>query len=122
MKRLLAFSVLATLGSAQAATIYLCKACNGSMFWAQAHCNQHNAFIERMETVAYGFLGISKFSKLRKARQHVPGRLSPQLPIRNATSNAPSSLPNETESRVDAPTGSGNLLKSSIPISSECEG
>jgi len=41
-------------GSADAGTIYLCKAYNGSTFWAQAHCSQHNAFIERIETVADG--------------------------------------------------------------------
>jgi len=39
-------------GSAHAGTIYLCKAYNGSTFWAQAHCNQHNALIERIENVA----------------------------------------------------------------------
>jgi hypothetical protein len=39
-------------GSAHAGTIYLCKAYNGSTFWAQSHCNQHNAFIERIEHVA----------------------------------------------------------------------
>lgn len=54
MKRLILAFALAMAGSAQAATIYLCKAYNGSMFWAQAHCNQHNAFIERMERVADG--------------------------------------------------------------------
>lgn len=37
---------------ANAATIYLCKAYNGSTFWAQAHCSKHNALIERIENVA----------------------------------------------------------------------
>lgn len=51
----LAFGVmLAGSGSVQAATIYLCRAYNGSTFWAQAHCNQHNALIERIENVADG--------------------------------------------------------------------
>lgn len=39
-------------GSAHAETIYLCKAYNGSTFWSQAHCSQHNALIDRIETVA----------------------------------------------------------------------
>jgi len=39
-------------GPAQAATIYLRKAYNGSTFWAQAHCSKHNALIERIESVA----------------------------------------------------------------------
>ena len=34
------------------ATIYLCRAYNGSTFWAQQHCSKHNALIERMENVA----------------------------------------------------------------------
>ena len=54
MKIWIAIAATLIAGHAQAATIYLCKAYNGSMFWAQAHCNQHNAFIERMETVADG--------------------------------------------------------------------
>ena len=32
-------------------TIYLCRAYNGGTFWAQAHCNQHNALIERIAYV-----------------------------------------------------------------------
>jgi hypothetical protein len=39
-------------GTAHAGTIYLCKAYNGSTFWAKAHCNQHNALIDRIEHVA----------------------------------------------------------------------
>lgn len=41
-------------GTAQGATIYLCKAYNGSTFWASAHCSQHNALIDRIENVADG--------------------------------------------------------------------
>lgn len=37
---------------AGAATLYLCKAYNGSTFWSSAHCNQHNALIDRLESVA----------------------------------------------------------------------
>lgn len=40
--------------NAQADTIYLCKAYNGSTFWAKAHCNQHNALIERIVSVPDG--------------------------------------------------------------------
>lgn len=32
-------------------TIYLCRAYNGGTFWAQAHCNQHSALIERIAYV-----------------------------------------------------------------------
>nr|WP_206041545.1 DUF4124 domain-containing protein [Acidovorax sp. SRB_14] len=32
-------------------TIYLCQSHGGGMFWSSAHCHQHNAFIERTESV-----------------------------------------------------------------------
>lgn len=41
---------LATLSS-HAATIYMCKAYSGGTFWSSAHCNTHNALIERMVNV-----------------------------------------------------------------------
>lgn len=37
--------------SAQAGTIYLCKAYSGGFFWASKHCNQHSALIERIANV-----------------------------------------------------------------------
>lgn len=52
MKTIVIAAVLATASTAQAATIYLCKAYNGATFWAQAHCSKHNALIERIENVA----------------------------------------------------------------------
>lgn len=52
MRHLLFSLLLVSAASADAATLYLCKAYNGSTFWASAHCSQHNALIERMESVA----------------------------------------------------------------------
>lgn len=48
--------VLSTLhGSTQAApgqaTVYLCQGQGGGQFWSATHCAQHQALIERMETV-----------------------------------------------------------------------
>lgn len=37
--------------TASSNTIYLCRAYSGGTFWAQAHCNQHNALIERIAYV-----------------------------------------------------------------------
>ncbi|MDM0028398.1 hypothetical protein [Variovorax saccharolyticus] len=54
MKDIVIAALLAASGGAHAATIYLCKAYNGSTFWANTHCNQHNAFIERIDTVPDG--------------------------------------------------------------------
>lgn len=36
---------------AQAGSIYLCKAYTGGTFWAQQHCSQHSALIERIANV-----------------------------------------------------------------------
>jgi hypothetical protein len=52
MYRTLFFALFCVATSSEAATLYLCKAYNGSTFWAQAHCGQHNALVERMESVA----------------------------------------------------------------------
>lgn len=35
-------------------TIYKCKSYSGGSFWAQAHCSQHNAVIERIASVPIG--------------------------------------------------------------------
>ena len=34
--------------------IYLCKGHGGWLFWSSAQCGQHNAFLERTETVPFG--------------------------------------------------------------------
>lgn len=52
MRRLALALLITVAGEGHAATIYLCKAYNGSMFWAQQHCSQHNALIDRIESVA----------------------------------------------------------------------
>ncbi|WP_454903219.1 hypothetical protein [Variovorax gossypii] len=51
MKPLLAIALLAA-AQCNAATIYLCKAYNGSTFWTNGTCSSRNAFIDRIETVA----------------------------------------------------------------------
>lgn len=36
---------------AHSGSLYLCRAYSGGTFWAKAHCNQHNALIERIVSV-----------------------------------------------------------------------
>jgi hypothetical protein len=48
----IAILALALCLDSNAATIYLCKAYNGSTFWTNGTCSSRNAFIERIETVA----------------------------------------------------------------------
>ncbi len=43
--------LLMVVGGASADSIYLCKAHTGGMFWAHAHCSQHNAAIDRIVNV-----------------------------------------------------------------------
>ena len=45
-----------SLASALAAadTVYLCKSYGGGLFWSNTHCRQHNALIDRMESVPSG--------------------------------------------------------------------
>lgn len=39
---------------AAADTLYLCKSYGGGMFWSNTHCRQHNALIDRIESVPSG--------------------------------------------------------------------
>lgn len=50
MKRLICAVALLPLW-AHSGSIYLCRAYSGGTFWAQAHCNQHSALIERIVSV-----------------------------------------------------------------------
>ena len=52
MRRFFLLLLFVLAHPAGAATLYFCKAYNGSTFWASAHCGQYNALIERMESVA----------------------------------------------------------------------
>ena len=56
-------------GSSQAGTIYLCKAYNGATFWSCAHCNQHNALVERIEYVADGIPWDQQVQQAEQARR-----------------------------------------------------
>lgn len=51
MKWTLALASLVALSSAQAGTLYLCKAYGGGTFWAQQTCSQHSALIESFVSV-----------------------------------------------------------------------
>lgn len=51
MVKWLFFLVSLSSLTAQAGSIYLCRAYNGGTFWAQAHCNQHSALIEQIVSV-----------------------------------------------------------------------
>ena len=48
---LLVTTTFAPLSSTHAESLYLCRAYSGGNFWSQAHCNQHNALIERIVSV-----------------------------------------------------------------------
>jgi len=48
---LLVTATFAPLSSTHAESLYLCRAYSGGTFWSQAHCNQHNALIERIVSV-----------------------------------------------------------------------
>ena len=52
--RLFGLLLLLPMAAAHSGSIYLCKAYNGGTFWAQAHCNQHNALIESIVSVPDG--------------------------------------------------------------------
>jgi hypothetical protein len=75
MKRALLLFLL-PMASAHGASIYLCKGYDGGTFWAQAHCNQHRAHIDRIVSVPEGLpwdqqvnIGEQQLREIR-AQQH----------------------------------------------------
>jgi hypothetical protein len=48
------WGVMSAAAPTQAATIYLCKAYSGGMFWASTHCSGHRALIDRIVAVPDG--------------------------------------------------------------------
>jgi len=69
MKKLLLALALLAATQSDAATIYLCKAYNGSMFWTTGTCSSRNAFIERIESVA----DVPFDQQVEQARQNMNG-------------------------------------------------
>ena len=73
--RFLGLVLLLPMAAAHSGSIYLCKAYNGGTFWAQAHCNQHNALIESILSVPDG---IPWDQQVALAEQQRNGNRQPQ--------------------------------------------
>lgn len=73
--KLLGILLLLPMAAAHSGSIYLCKAYNGGTFWAQAHCNQHNALIESIVSVPDG---IPWDQQVALAEQQRNGNRQPQ--------------------------------------------
>lgn len=48
------FAAFCLHGPCLAGSLYLCKTYGGAMFWSGAHCREHNALIDRIESVPDG--------------------------------------------------------------------
>jgi hypothetical protein len=77
MKRVL-LALLLPMSAAHAGTIYLCKAYSGGMFWSSAHCNQHNALIDRTASVPDGLPWDQQVSIGEQQRQGAAALVAPQ--------------------------------------------
>jgi hypothetical protein len=64
-------------------TIYLCKAYNGGTFWAQAHCNQHQALIDSMVSVPAGLPFEQKVEIAQRQRQATAQLVDPSPQVRS---------------------------------------
>ncbi len=67
---------------AQAASIYLCKTHGGATFWSSAHCRQHGALIDRIESVPDGLpfdqqVALAEQSRAAAARLYQAPATSP---------------------------------------------
>jgi hypothetical protein len=68
---------------AQAASIYLCKTHGGATFWSSAHCRQHDALIDRIESVPDGLpfdqqVALAEQSRAAAARLYQAPATSPR--------------------------------------------
>lgn len=52
--------------AAQADQLYRCRAYGGGLFWSQTHCQQHDALVDRIESVPSG---LSPDRQIRVAQQ-----------------------------------------------------
>lgn len=68
MRAIAVCAAMLMAGAAQAGTIYLCKAYNGSTFWASTTCSNYNALIDRIEPVADGMPWDQQVQQAEQAR------------------------------------------------------
>jgi hypothetical protein len=69
---------------AASGTIYLCKAYNGGTFWAQAHCNQHQALIDSIVSVPAGLPFEQKVELAQRQRQATAQLVDPPPQVGSA--------------------------------------
>jgi hypothetical protein len=82
-------------------TIYLCRAYNGGTFWAQAHCNQHNALIERIAYVPPDLPFDQKVAIATEQRRHSAAMIQNDIRIAQ-TSEGRSASPHNECKALDA--------------------
>lgn len=63
---LLAWLATMTVLPAQAEQLYRCRSYGGGLFWSQTHCQQHDALVDRIESVPSG---LSADRQIRVAEQ-----------------------------------------------------
>ena len=81
---------------AAADTLYLCKSYGGGMFWSNSHCRQHNALIDRMESVPSG-LPFDQQVEIARSQSDAAQSLYPApAPAQPAAPQAQPRTPRET--------------------------
>jgi hypothetical protein len=70
---------------ASAGSIYLCKAYAGGTFWASAHCNQHNALIERIANVPDGLPFDQQVNIANQQRQSAASTTTNSVTVNTTT-------------------------------------
>ncbi len=72
--------------------IYLCSSKGGGQFWAQQHCHQHDAWIERTETVPSG-LGWDEQVRIARSQRDATAALLAPPPVTYNTAPTPQPAP-----------------------------
>lgn len=76
---------------AHAGSIYLCRAYSGGTFWADKHCNQHSALIERIVSVPDS---LPFDQQVKLAEQQRSGTTNTQTTTRTVTTTTNSAPQN----------------------------
>lgn len=81
----LALTLILLSPAAQAASIYLCKAYNGGSFWSSAHCREHGALIDRIESVPDRLPFDQQVSLAEQARARAAGLYQAPAPVQQGS-------------------------------------
>lgn len=107
----LALTLMLLPPAAQAASIYLCKAYNGGIFWSSAHCREHGALIDRIESVPDRLPFDQQVSLAEQSRARAAGLYQAPAPVQQGSVTQHSTHTVVVDGQVVHATGQGKAAE-----------